>query len=665
MQGGQIEGDSSPHLNRIVDEAGASAEQRRAISEAYRTGANEAAQRVIEKVLSPEQRAKTGRRQPRGEVIRHPLVFAVEKLTANRYPDAKSRIETMVKQINEHLRAGGVRREFFVDGIRTYDKEENTGCLQPQNSGGKSLPKEYCSHPLHYILVALDEGAPGANWPCPWISSIEVHGSRVSQMDRQKTMFNERSAMVLCHELGHMLGLPDFYSLKIRKEDNPVNHEEIPNTRYDPFHGCLMDDLGPLLQWDAEIINQESATLPVINHSWIDYQPTNAVLRLIDKTGAPVSGAEVKVYRSQRNGYYKQSLTNAPYCTGTTDPDGKLSLGSNVLGMDPFQALRFFLVEAKQGEKTDYMWFSFLDVNFAFWRGEVITVKCPSLPLLSQVSDRKPRQGADLGAGDRRSGGDQKLQPETLAHLSVPLGSILIDASDVEFFNKVARPTDIIVAKPDTLDLLGAVTAGSKKIFIGPRHESAPDVRWRAMGDKEISSILDQARKRGATMFGYNLENGSKGDPLIQRERQVGSLAHAAGLTYFFGPLIVRLMGPDAEAIAKEADVVVVQAQAFQGSAGFDAPRVLGIIRRLRAANPKVQVHVQISFLNRDTGKLLSADEVIAHLKMIASDVDAVWLFYGPTMVDRFREVFSRLRQPPAPRESQSPTFIRSTNRKP
>lgn len=313
MQGGQIAGDSSPHLSRILDEAGASAEQRKAISEAYRTGANEAAQRVMEKVLSAEQRAKIGRRQPQADVIQYHLVFAIEKRTADRYPDAKARIEVMVKQINQHLKTGGVKREFFIGGIQTYDKEENTGCLQPQNSGGKSLPKEYCSHPLHYILVALDEGAPGANWPCPWISSIEVHGSRSSPMDCQKSMFNERSAMVLCHELGHMLGLPDFYALRIKKEDNRVNGEAVPNDRYDPFRKTLMDDLGAVHPWDAEIINRELATLPVINHSWIDYQPTNAVLRLIDKTGAPVSGAEVKVYRSHRDGYYKQSLTNPKF----------------------------------------------------------------------------------------------------------------------------------------------------------------------------------------------------------------------------------------------------------------------------------------------------------------------------------------------------------------
>lgn len=378
-QGGQIAGDSSPRLDRILVEAGASKEQRQAVAEAYRSGANEAAQRVIEKLFNHEQRAKIGRRPAQQEVIKHPVVFYIEKRVAERYPDAKARVETMVQQINEHMQKGRVKRQFVTDGIKGYDKEEDTGCLQPQNSGGRSLPKEYTSHPLHYILVAMNEGAGGANWPCPWISSIEVHGSRSSPTDRQKAIFNDRSMLVLCHEFGHLLGLPDFYALRIRKEDNAVNHEEVPNRRYDPFRGFLMDDLGPFHPWDAEIINREILTLPVINHSWIDYQPENTVLRLVEKTGAPLKQAEVKVYRSERNNYYKQTIKPSPYCAGRTDSSGQISLGPNVLGVDPFQALRFFLVEIKHGERATYAWFSFLEVNFAFWRGEAITVRCDGL----------------------------------------------------------------------------------------------------------------------------------------------------------------------------------------------------------------------------------------------------------------------------------------------
>ncbi len=69
---------------------------------------------------------------------------------------------------------------------------------------------------------------------------------------------------------------------------------------------------------------------------------------------------------------------------------------------------------------------------------------------------------AYLRASDVNSG--KVARPEKEAYLTVPLGFILIDASDVKLFNRLARPTDIIAAKPDTLDLLGTVTAGRKML---------------------------------------------------------------------------------------------------------------------------------------------------------------------------------------------------------
>ncbi len=373
--GGQFEGETTPHWDRLLAEAQATPEQRKAISAAYQQGANEAAKRVMDSLLSPEQKARLGKRTPQTEVARYGLVFAVEKQTAARYPDAHARLENMVKEINEHLRKGGIRREFYLKDVLSYDKEENTGCLQPRASGGKSLPRDYSRHPLDYIMVAMDEGAPGPHWDCPWWSSVEVHGAREHPGDPDKHLFVSRSGIIVCHELAHLLGLPDFYTLMLKKEENHVNGESIPGSAYNPFKNTLMCDLGPVSPWEAELVNREVITLPVVHHSWIDYQPDDCVLRLLAWDGSPLQNAEVKIYRSERKDYFRQTLSATPRFTGKTSSDGKMSLGPNVLTFDPFQALCFFLVETRAGGRTDYQWFSFVEVNLAFWHSEPITLK--------------------------------------------------------------------------------------------------------------------------------------------------------------------------------------------------------------------------------------------------------------------------------------------------
>ena len=372
--GGQVAGDCSPHLARILDESGAAEDQRIKIKAAYKTGANPEAWKAMFEVLNEEQLARIGRRKTLAAPVSYGLVFYVESQTVQRYPYADASIREMVEQVNERFESGGVMRRFRVVDVRTYDKNENTGVKQPQNSGGGSLPADYETHSHDHILIALDEGAGGANWPCPWISSVEVHGARNQPGKGAKEMFTERSAMILCHELGHMMGLPDFYALRIESGDNPVSRQSIPSEACNSIKGTLMDDLGPFHPWDAEIINREIAALPVINHSWIDYQPLDCVVRIIGRDGTPVKGADIRVYRSRRYNYYKQAIDSSPAYQGNTDNEGRLSLGPNVLGADPFKALCFFLVEICRGGKTDYRWFSFIDVNFSFWKEEAVTV---------------------------------------------------------------------------------------------------------------------------------------------------------------------------------------------------------------------------------------------------------------------------------------------------
>jgi hypothetical protein len=259
-------------------------------------------------------------------------------------------------------------------------------------------------------------------------------------------------------------------------------------------------------------------------------------------------------------------------------------------------------------------------------QGVIIFLIIPVTILFAEPSDGTGRTGADV--------------PYT-----VPLAYVILSASDVEFVKPLVRPTDIIAAKPDRVELLGSLTGVQKLLLVSPGYERLSDGKWCAMSDEKMTSLIKKAKENGVTLFGYNLENSFHGKDIIKRERHVNELVHAAGMVHVFGPMVGRLMEQGGEEMVKAADVIVVQAQAFQRSTGFNTQKVLEIVKGLRESNPNAKVHIQISFINRDNGTYKTPGEVIEDLKMIAGSADTVWLFSGPRTSSLFREVFTKLRK--------------------
>jgi hypothetical protein len=50
-------------------------------------------------------------------------------------------------------------------------------------------------------------------------------------------------------------------------------------------------------------------------------------------------------------------------------------LGASVLGAERRDAIKIFLVEIAYNGQVDYAWFSFMDVNFAYWNKENVIVE--------------------------------------------------------------------------------------------------------------------------------------------------------------------------------------------------------------------------------------------------------------------------------------------------
>jgi hypothetical protein len=240
----------------------------------------------------------------------------------------------------------------------------------------------------------------------------------------------------------------------------------------------------------------------------------------------------------------------------------------------------------------------------AMWKMRFILVAIFLLPLGSFPAQRQP----GLAVSDM--------------WLDVSLGAPLID-----WFNSVARPNDIArVENVSQLDLLDNITVGRKLVVF----------KSAAEAERLLPNIADRV-----DILGYNLEHGpanpadEQSDP-VQSAQRMRALADQYGLMLAFGPDHDFALSHGA-AVAPFVDIFVLQVQRVQTRPQTVLDFVLPLVPELRAANPDLQISIQI----RTEGNVVAIVDLVESLK---DDLDGVSILTSPETITVAESLVKELR---------------------
>ena len=105
--------------------------------------------------------------------------------------------------------------------------------------------------------------------------------------------------------------------------------------------------------------------------------PADNNLRILNRNGNPLAGAEIKIYKSKFvSNYYNIEFRNSPDMTGFTNSQGIFNLGAfpfTGARINPYEANGIFLAEIRSENNVEYHFQEVTDFNLAYWAGNTQT----------------------------------------------------------------------------------------------------------------------------------------------------------------------------------------------------------------------------------------------------------------------------------------------------
>ena len=222
--------------------------------------------------------------------------------------------DTINNYVNNKLQAGGIKRKVkfnisFVDDV--------------QSCGIFWIPKSVTEDKIIvYINNDLRSWDLRRSWARPLQKSVCL-----ASFDKEG--INSKS--ILTHELGHILGLPDYYLQEIYNYNDQVDY----SIGIEPFIKDIMYDQDIYFDFNPnsrEMVNRLLNPLPQDFNYWKYYTPKQVILQVLDNNGLPLPQVKVEIFPAiydwtEGSEYVHRFIPNNASMDTVTDNTGRVFLG--------------------------------------------------------------------------------------------------------------------------------------------------------------------------------------------------------------------------------------------------------------------------------------------------------------------------------------------------
>jgi hypothetical protein len=224
--------------------------------------------------------------------------------------------------------------------------------------------------------------------------------------------------------------------------------------------------------------------------------------------------------------------------------------------------------------------------------------------------------------------------------LSFPVQSPEVAA----YFQEIARPQDIASVPPAQLFLLSQDSVGQKMVAF----------RSFADAQRELDTLTSPVDMVMYNPEHWELTPEDEQQDLPATVQQFAEFVHERDLGFMFAP-DRRYAEEHLDQVAPDIDAVLLQGQRLQHDPQTFATWVLGLSGVAHAANPDIQVFVQVG-ATRGT-----ASEMYAAIQTVAEDIDGIAVWSMPRTLHVLQEFVALVRESPPIAEVTSDTTLSIT----